>query len=117
LAETAASYFELPSLAQERLIVIATPPTPDPRTISALLDGVASAPWIALRTASDTATALAPTEESIRMPIAPATDRLSLAAARAARRTVDILASVLEQAGPVGMLERLILTSESADWI
>lgn len=117
LAETAASYFELPALAAERLLVIATPGMPDPRVASGLLDGIAAAPWVRLRPAPEAVEALPPTEEPIVMPIARPGDRTPLAAARAARRAVQILGQVLgEQERPVETLERFILASESIDW-
>jgi hypothetical protein len=116
-AETAASYFELPSLAPERLLVVGTPLMPDPKIAAALLDGFASAPWITMRTASDAVNTLAATEEPIPLPIAHPVDRAPLSAARAARRTVEILGRVIEEERPVGLLERFILAAESADWI
>ncbi len=117
LAETAASYFELPALAAERLIVVATPSTPDPAVARTLTAGFASAPWIHLRTAGDAANTLEPSTEPIALPLQRTPDRAPLSAARAASRVVATLGSVVEDASAIAVLQRSILAAESADWI
>jgi hypothetical protein len=117
LAETAASYFELPALAAERLIVVATPGTPDPAVARTLVAGLATAPWIQLRTAGEAAAALEPSEEPIPLPLQRTPDRVPLSAARAASRVVATLGAVVEDTTSIASLQRFILASESADWI
>ncbi len=117
VAETAASFFELPALASERLLVVGTPTSPDSAAAGALLDALAGAPWVRLLTATQAASALPPTDKVLALDSSTDPDRPALSAARAARRAVDTLVRVLEPERPVELLERLILAAQSADWI
>jgi len=117
IAETAASYFELPALAPERLIVVAPPSMPDPDTLSRMLDGLGAAPWVQVRTASDAAGSLPPNDQPIPLPISAVPDRAPLIAARAATKTLSVLSRVLgEQQRPVALLDRFLLAAEAADY-
>jgi hypothetical protein len=117
LAETAASYFELPAVAAQRVLVVATA-TRTAETAGRFLDAIAGAPWIRVRTASDAATTFQAKDQPIPLPIAKSGDRPPLAAARAARRELATLGKVLGDEGqPAELLDRYILAAESADWI
>lgn len=117
IAETAASFLEVPALADARLIVVAHDRTPDPAVARALLAGLGGAPWIRLRTASDAFREFPPEEDALRLPRVAAGRGPVLQAARRARDVVDRLREiVLDPAPEVALLDRLVLASESADW-
>jgi uncharacterized protein DUF6049 len=119
-AETAMSYFELPGLASGRMIVIATGSMPDPAIARPLLDVVAQAPWIRLRTAGDAATdvELRPAGEPIRLDVLPSDESDRTKQSRAARRQVDLLERILVSpsgSDEIGRLDRVLMAAESAD--
>ncbi|MBI4728245.1 MAG: hypothetical protein HY775_01895 [Acidobacteria bacterium] len=118
LAETASSFFELPLLASARVIVVASDVLPGSRTAIALLRSLTAAPWIRMRTVGEAFSSLQ--SEEAPLPLAPAgalPELPYLAAARAARRAVDVArAVVVGPAAGIDALDRLILDSESADW-
>ena len=121
IAETAAAYLELPSLAAGRMLVMATASTPEPAVASPLLDVLAQAPWVRLRTASNAAAdpSLRPTGDTQRLISTPAGASERFAQARAAHRVVDTLRDVVvapDGADELNRLDRLILVSESADY-
>jgi hypothetical protein len=121
IAETAASYFELPSLAAGRMLVVATAAMPEAAVAAPLLDVLSQAPWLRIRTASDAVAEplLRPSGEPQRLDVrAPDGGARSLQS-RAARRQVDIFGRVLVK--PSGgdeltRLDRIVLVSESADY-
>lgn len=118
LAETASSFFELPAIAEERLLVVSTPTTPDALVVRAFMKAIAKAPWLRVRTAGDAATALPPTDEAIPLHAIRQPDRPPLAVARAARQELQKLGKVLGEEGqPLQSFERYVLAAESADWI
>lgn len=122
VAETAASYFERPALSAGRLLVVGTPNMIEPAVATPLLDALAQAPWLRIRTASDAAADpglhnLA--DEPRRLDVADAEASARMEQARAARRTVDVFESILVRpsgAEEVARLEHLLLASESADY-
>ena len=121
VAETAAAYFELPTLAAGRMLVVATSSAPDPAVASPLLDVIAQAPWLKLRTASNAAAdpALRPTGDTQRLNDIPAEPAARFAQARAARGSLDTLSRVLvapSGAEEIDRIDRTILSSESADY-
>lgn len=117
LAETAAAFFELPALAGERLIVLGTETLPRPTVARPLLDALAQAPWIRMRTASAAADALPPQEEPRPLELDTRAAPEHLAQAGAARRMVDRLDRVVESPeAEIERLDRLVLASESADF-
>jgi hypothetical protein len=117
LAETASSWFERPALSGGRGIVIGTGAMPDPRVAEPLLAGLAGAPWVRLRTASDLLAAVPPLDEPQPLVTGSAGPGTVLSAVRAARRAVQTLVRVVVTPdGPSEQLDRLLLAAESADW-
>jgi hypothetical protein len=121
LAETAASYFELPGLAAGRLMVMATDGMPQPGIVGPLLDALPQAPWLRMVTASGVAAdaTLQPQGESQALHTARGGDVVSrLTSSRGARFAVDTLGAVVTAPADATLpFDRLILTSESADYI
>lgn len=121
IAETAASYLELPSLAAGRMLVIATASTPEPAVASPLLDVLAQAPWLRIRTASDAAAdaVLRPTGDSQRLVSTSSGSSARFVQARVAHHVVDTLRRVVvapDGSDELDRLDRLIFVSESADY-
>jgi uncharacterized protein DUF6049 len=120
-AETAMSYFELPGLASGRMIVVATSTMPDPAIARPLLDVLAQAPWVAMRTAgdADTDAQLRPAGEPLRLDVAPANGGDRAKQSRAARRQVDLLERILVSPSgdeELARLDRIVMATESADY-
>ena len=122
VAETAASYFERPALSAGRLLVVSTPGMPEPAVAAPLLDALAQAPWLRIRTASDAAADPGlrnPVDEPRRLDVARAETSPRVGQARAAREAIDKLERILVRpsgAEDVASLEQLLLVSESADY-
>lgn len=121
IAESAAAYLELPALAAGRMLVIATASTPDPAVASPLLDVLAQAPWLRMRTASNAASdpGLRPSGDSQRLVVTPPAQSPRFVQARLARRAVETLGRVLvspDGADELARIDRMILVSESADY-
>lgn len=119
LAETATAYFELPALADGRLLVIASDGSPSAAVARPLLDALAVAPWVRIRTASDAIAdpELAPNGEPRRLAVLRRIREERLLQAESARAVIDTLgAIVVAPSGATSGLEHLLLASESADF-
>lgn len=117
LAETASAWLERPTSADGRAIVIATATTPPADAIRTLTAGLASAPWITMRSASELVEVVPPEEDPEPLPLGNIGPRAEMQTLRTARRAIDILSRVIvEPAGPAPDLDRLVLAAESADW-
>ena len=121
VAETAASYFERPAGADGRVLVIGTATMVDPGITGPLLDALAQAPWLQMRTASSVAAdpTLHSEDEPRRLGVVAAEDSPRITESRAARRAIETLESILVKPSgseTVTRLERVLLASESADY-
>ncbi|TMK23000.1 MAG: hypothetical protein E6G68_01125 [Actinobacteria bacterium] len=120
-AETAGSYFERPGVASGRMLVVATAPAPEPAVAGPLLDVLAQAPWLRIRTASnvDAEPSLRPSGDPQRLDVAPSDGGARTRQSRAARRQVDIFGRVLVKPSgqeELARLDRIVLASESSDY-
>ncbi|HVL31981.1 MAG TPA: DUF6049 family protein, partial [Actinomycetota bacterium] len=117
VAETASAWLELPVLAPERVITIASHALPSPTTLAAALDGLSGAPWVQLRTVGDAIGTL--NKQTIPVSLRPgeAADRPYLREARRARRALQTVTSIaVSPPDELERLNRLILVAESAEW-
>jgi hypothetical protein len=118
VAEAAMAYFERPTLSAGRSFVIAPPVMPHPDITAPVLRALAKAPWIRLRTATDLIGALPTPEE--RQPLVagdPASPRFETAV-RAAETSIETVAQVIIQPAEITtQLNRLVLASQSYDWV
>ena len=120
-AETAAAYLEQPALAAGRMLVVATGTMPEPAVASPMLDILAQAPWLRMRTASSVASdpLLRPAGESLRLGVVGRTTSERFTQARDARQALDTLGRVLVRpsgAEELDRIDRVILVSESVDY-
>lgn len=117
IAETASSWLEIPLFADDRLLVLAAPRMPQPPALAAALDGLAAAPWVQMRTASDALGILPPEGPAAGLPRARPPDEPFLAAARQARDALATLEAIsIEPHQRATELDRMILLAESARW-
>ncbi len=121
VAETAAAYFERPAGADGRLLVIGTSSMLEPTVARPLMDALAQAPWVQMRTAGNVAAdpTLHSVDEPRRLGTVQAEVSTRMQTARAARRTIQTFDSILVKpsgAVAVTQLERTLLASESADY-
>lgn len=120
-AETAAAYLEQPALGTGRMLVMATRSMPEPAVAAPLLDILAQAPWLTMRTASSAEAdpLLRPAGESLRLDVSTPADSERFRQARLARRVLQTLDHALVRPSgdaELDRLDRLILVSESADY-
>jgi len=117
LAETASAWLERPTSADGRAIVIATATTPKAEAIRTLTAGLAAAPWVTMRSASELLGVVPPVEDPVPLPLGNIGPRSEMQTLQTARRAIEILSRVIvEPAGPAADLDRLVLAAESADW-
>lgn len=117
IAETASSFLEVPSLASERLIVIAGDTMPNSTTVRRLPDALGRAPWVQLQSASQAFDRFPPEGEPVPLPSGRVRPTAALTDAARARELVDRLRDVVVEPAPgIAMLDRLVLAAESADW-
>lgn len=121
LAETAATFFERPAGADGRLLVIGTASMPEPGIAAPLMDALAQVPWVQMRTASNVAAdpILHSPGEARSLGVVEAETSNRVSQARAARRALETLESILVKPSggeAVTRLERMLLSSESADY-
>lgn len=117
VAETASGWLEIPLNAADRVLVLSSRRLPTPPALGAALDGLARAPWVRMRTASDALAALPPQGDPLVLPRLSRPDRPYLAAARAAREDLGVLRRIAVDTLPQEeSLDRLILLAESAEW-
>lgn len=117
VAETASAWLELPALAADRAILIASARTPGPSALAPALDGLAGAPWVRMRTLSDALVSLPAQGAPITLVRRSPPDRPHLVHARAARRFLLTYSAIAAQPVPeLDALNRLVLLSESAEW-
>jgi hypothetical protein len=116
IAETASAWFELPSLASERLIVIDSPPGLAPTVLGTMLNGLRTAPWLRMLPASGAFDALPPEGAQLPLPILQR-ERPFLDAARRARAALSTLSAItVTPPAYIDPLDRSILASESDEW-
>lgn len=114
LAETASAWFERPAIADERTLIVASSAMPPAKTIATLADGLATAPWLQMMSASKMLATVAADEDPKRLPLLGA-DPTSLERTKIARRAVDVLSRIIvEPKDATKMLDRLVLASEAA---
>lgn len=117
IAETAQAWFEQPSGADVRGLVVATTTMPVARIIRALAEGISSAPWLEPRTATQLLGAVPRRLEPQNLPLLGSEPSQQITAIRRARRAVEILTRlIVEPVGATDELDRLVLAAESADW-
>jgi hypothetical protein len=117
IAETASAFFELPLLGPQRALVVAPATMPNPVALRQALDGLAAAPWVHLRTASDTLTTMEPLADASDLGARASRKPGYLTAARAARRDLATFARVTVGDLPeIPKLDRLVLMAESSEW-
>ncbi|MFY9588512.1 MAG: DUF6049 family protein, partial [Actinomycetota bacterium] len=121
LAETAAAFFERPAGADGRLLVIGTSSMLDPAVARPLMDALAQAPWVQMRTAGNVAAdpTLRSADEPRRLGTVQAEVSTRAQTARASRRTIQTFESILVKPSggdSVARLERTLLASESVDY-
>jgi hypothetical protein len=117
IAETASSYLELPSFGAERAFVIDSPVRMAPTALAAMIDGLTSAPWVRMRSATETLTVLPPEGANLPFPSFTRNDTSYLAAARAGRAALSTLDAILVQPLATGdEFDKNILAAESSEW-
>lgn len=117
IAETASAWLELPGLAAQRVLTIASNRLPSPTTIAAALDGLARAPWARLQTAGSVMATLRPDGDAVAIPRKAPPRRAFLLEARRARRALQTVGQiVLGDLPEIDAVNRLILVSESFQW-
>ena len=117
IAETASSYLELPSFGSERVLVIDSPVRLAPTALAAAIDGLNSAPWVRMRSATEALTILTPEGAALPLPSLIRPDQPFLAGARGARTELSILESILvEPLRDADQYDRTVLAAESAEW-
>lgn len=117
IAETASSYLELPSFGSDRVIVIDSPVRLAPTALAAAIDGLNSAPWVRLRSATEALSLLPPEGAPLPLPSLIRPDHSFLSAARTARAELSILGSILVQPlSAADTFDRDVLASESSEW-
>ena len=117
IAETASSYLELPSFGSERVIVIDSPSLMAPTSLAAAIDGLSSAPWVRMRSATEALTILPSQGAVLPLPTFVRTDQPYLSGARAARTALSTLDSILIQPLPQSdEYDRNLLAAESSEW-
>jgi hypothetical protein len=117
IAETASSYLELPSFGSERVLVIDSPVRMAPTSLAAAIDGLSTAPWVRMRSATETLTILPPQGAVLPLPAFVRPDQSFLAGARAARTALSTLDSILVQRLPNSdEYDRNLLAAESSEW-
>lgn len=117
VAETASGWYERPQFAGARALVVATTTTPPARTIAALGEAFASAPWLQMRTVSDMPVAVQPEDDPVPLPLGRSSPSDWTKALKEARKAVDVLGRIV--AGPpdaTADLDRRLLAAESIDW-
>lgn len=116
VAMSATAWLELPLFSADRVVVVAPETLPAPPALGAMLDGLAGAPWVHLRTVADAVTALPPQSSASLARIQTADDDV-LAAARAARRALNTLEQIVTAPPPeIETLDRTVLLAESSEW-
>ena len=117
IAETASSYLELPSFGAERVLVIDSPVRLAPTALAAAIDGLNSAPWVRMRSATDSLTVLMPEGATLPLPSLIRPDQPFLGAARGARTELSILESILVlPLRNADEYDRTVLAAESSEW-
>jgi hypothetical protein len=117
IAETASSYLELPSFGSDRVFVIDSPPGMAPTALAATIDGLRSAPWVRMRSATEALTVLPPEGANLPFPTFVRPDTSYLSGARAGRAALSTLDAILVQPLPNGdELDRNLLAAESWEW-
>src|SRR5438874_879040 len=117
IAETASCYLELPSFGSDRVFVIDSPVRMAPTALSATIDGLSSAPWVRMRSASEALTVLPPEGANLPFPTFTRSDEPYLAGARAGRSALSTLDAILVQPLPNGdEYDRNLLAAESSEW-
>ena len=117
IAETASSYLELPSFGSDRVFVIDSPVRMAPTALAAAIDGLTSAPWVRMRSATEALTVLPPQGVDLPYPTFVRSDSPVLSAARAGRSALSTLDAILVQPLPNSdELDRNLLAAESWEW-
>lgn len=118
IAETASAWLELPLFAPDRVLAMVSDHIPSPPALTALLSGLATAPWLSLRSASSSLAALEPQGQPLPAARPGPRTPAYLAAARDARRALTTMRSIL--ATPLvddELLDRSILAAQSGEWV
>jgi len=117
IAETASAWLEVPLFAEDRLLVLASSSIPKPAALTAALDGLAAAPWLQMRTATDALAILPPRAPAMDVEQVVPPDAANLARARQARASLELLDSISIEPHPrAPELERMVLLAESGEW-
>jgi hypothetical protein len=117
IAETASSYLELPSFGSERVLVIESPVRMAPTSLAAAIDGLSSAPWVRMRSATEALTILPSQGAVLPLPTFVRADQPFLAGARGARIALSTLDSILVQPlSNTDEYDRNVLAAESSEW-
>lgn len=118
VAETLGVWQELPLFAGERVITIAPDRLPAPASITALFEGLSTAPWVHLAPLSEMLAARDQETPALATAVRAEQDRPFLSAARVARNLLGTLTEVsIGAIEDQDSLERSILLAESDEWL